>query len=561
MINQQFQEIINKYDPDLPIPYFKFKDQSFIKSNSYSANIQPYTNKATQPIYNKLIESLSPEFSQTRRDANKNKRPLYDLQAQAITYLGALTVKNGYTACKFPFSKAYFNTLNDIQNRKDDNVISYDHTITFINRMIEQGYCTKIKGGKYDSDNDRSTPSVLVFSEKFLKLFDGVYLKTVKPQENWFELRERKSDKKSLKKVVAVNDEISFSNSKIYKRATTNLNKLCREQVISMNRQQWQPQYQVIGLINEDADLNRWDRDAGMRIYGGSFQCEPSGKLEKHKSKGIGRQTLRINHSDTIEADFSGMHIAIAYIQSKQYHDPELDMYALQFTDFVNQDHESEQLRQLTKMAVNMMFNAKDDASARGAIQGEYNKKKTTEYTTIADLNVSGLMNEIKRIHTPIEHFFCSDAGVKLQVIDSEIAIRVIDHFTKKGIIALPYHDSFVVESQYRAELIEVMQKAWTKVLKKSDLCKIKVELHNEGIAYVANVFEEVERYEFKPFDTTHSAETLPVQPAVSEEEAELIAESLGVSSEEFQGHNTCSSCDIALNRWGDCDNQNCLPF
>ncbi|TOG95615.1 hypothetical protein CGI90_26740, partial [Vibrio parahaemolyticus] len=82
---------------------------------------------------------------------------------------------------------------------------------------------------------------------------------------------------------------------------------------------------------------------------------------------------------------------------------------------------------------------------------------------------------------------------------DSEIAIRVIDHFTKKGVICLPYHDSFCVEAQYREELIEVMEKAWKKVLTKTDLCKIKVSLHDQGITYQAKVFETVDRYEFKP--------------------------------------------------------------
>ncbi|TOC23295.1 hypothetical protein CGJ88_25245, partial [Vibrio parahaemolyticus] len=92
MIHSQFQEIVTKYDPDLPIPYFKFKDQSFIRANSYQANLQPYTNKATQPVYNQLIQSLSPEFSTVRRDKNKNPLPLYDLQAQMITYIGALAI-------------------------------------------------------------------------------------------------------------------------------------------------------------------------------------------------------------------------------------------------------------------------------------------------------------------------------------------------------------------------------------------------------------------------------------------------------------------------------------
>lgn len=509
MINPKFQEIINKYSEDLPIPCFSFEDQSFIKSHSYSANLQPYTNKATHSVYNHLVK-LSPEFSPTRKNDNKNHLPLYDLQAQVITYLGALTVKHGYTACKFPFAKTYYNILNNVQHRKDDNCINYDHTMTFINRLVENGYCTKIKGGAYESDNRRNHSSVLVFTEKFLKLFDGVYLKDVKPQIHWFELRERK-DKKDDKKVVARNDEVSFSNSKIYKRAIGNLNKLCREQKITMNGYQWKPQYQALGLIDSNTKLEDWDRNAGMRIYGGSFQCEPSGKLVVHKNKGIGRQTLRINNLDTVEADFSGMHIATCYIKSGEYHDPDLDMYALQFTDFINPDHNPDELRQITKMAVNMMFNAKTDKGAKGAIQGEYNRKKSSEYASIKSLNIQGLMDEIKRIHEAIAHYFCSDAGVKLQVIDSEIAIRVVDHFTKKGIIALPYHDSFIVEAQHRDELINVMKNAWAKVLKKTDLCKIKVELHSQGIAYVANVFEEVvDRYEFSPFEVEEIINTFP---------------------------------------------------
>ncbi|EQB4356542.1 hypothetical protein R7Q10_21800 [Vibrio sp. Vb0599] len=511
MIHSQFQEIVTKYDPDLPIPYFKFKDQSFIRANSYQANLQPYTNKATQPVYNQLIQSLSPECSTVRRDKNKNPLPLYDLQAQMITYIGALAIKNGYTAIKFPFNKNYYNVLNSVQHRTDANVISYEHTMEFVNRLVNNGYMVKIKGAKYQKDHDRSHSSVLVFTEKFLKLFDGVYLKAVKPQHNWFELRQRKQNKIDVKTVVAVNDEISFTNSKIYKRAITNLNKLCVEQSITMNGFAWQPQFQAVGLIDIEEDINSWDRDMGMRIYGGSFQCEPSGKLNKHKELNLGRQTLRIKYNDTVEADFSGIHISAAYIKSGEYYNPELDMYALQFTDFINEGYDADQLRQLTKMSVNMMFNAKNDNDARAAIQANYNKLKKTEYNSIHTLNILGLMDEIKRMHSPIAHLFCSDLGVKLQTIDSEIAIRVIDHFTKKGVICLPYHDSFCVEAQYREELIEVMEKAWKKVLVKMDLCKIKVSLHDKGITYQAKVFETVDRYVFKPTEQLQPEfETIP---------------------------------------------------
>ncbi len=51
-----------------------------------------------------------------------------------------------------------------------------------------------------------------------------------------------------------------------------------------------------------------------------------------------------------------------------------------------------------------------------------------------------------RRLNEPIAHFLCSDMGIKLQRIDSDICMKVIEDMIGRGIPVLPIHDSFIVE-------------------------------------------------------------------------------------------------------------------
>ena len=79
----------------------------------------------------------------------------------------------------------------------------------------------------------------------------------------------------------------------------------------------------------------------------------------------------------------------------------------------------------------------------------------------------------IMQTHKKIEKYFNTGIGVKLQYRDSKIAERILKHFTRKKIVCLCIHDSFIVQEQFKDELIEVMRREYKKEIGFD--CELKV--------------------------------------------------------------------------------------
>ena len=58
-----------------------------------------------------------------------------------------------------------------------------------------------------------------------------------------------------------------------------------------------------------------------------------------------------------------------------------------------------------------------------------------------------------------------TDTGLYLQFLDSEIACQVMLKLMTKHIVALPIHDSFLVQAEFEPELMDAMQEAFTSVM------------------------------------------------------------------------------------------------
>ena len=67
--------------------------------------------------------------------------------------------------------------------------------------------------------------------------------------------------------------------------------------------------------------------------------------------------------------------------------------------------------------------------------------------------------------HRHIEHWFCSDAGSRLQRIDSDIMRYILEQCYQLGIVALPVHDSVVVNQHERLQVIQIMNDAYRLVI------------------------------------------------------------------------------------------------
>ena len=111
--------------------------------------------------------------------------------------------------------------------------------------------------------------------------------------------------------------------------------------------------------------------------------------------------------------------------------------------------------RSMLKSAFNAMVNSKKASSnpPKGITPGDFG------------LKWSQISNAIIKTHFPIAHHFYSDAGRRLQKIDSEVAEIVLLHFANRNIPILPVHDSFIMHHRFDGELSKIMQKAFNQIV------------------------------------------------------------------------------------------------
>ncbi|WP_281993535.1 hypothetical protein [Sulfitobacter geojensis] len=182
----------------------------------------------------------------------------------------------------------------------------------------------------------------------------------------------------------------------------------------------------------------------GGRFYGAWWQNIPSDY----------RPYITINGKPMVEYDYSGLHPAILYAE-RGLAVPE-DPYARIVTPRTNTQEGKKEARDVAKKIFNAMINAKKPMKAQpdGIKLSDFGMKWDEVSQAILEL------------HEPIKDAFCSDAGARLQRIDSDMAEEVLLHFAEKRVAVLPVHDSFIIHSGYEFELERVMVRAFERRLR-----------------------------------------------------------------------------------------------
>jgi len=152
------------------------------------------------------------------------------------------------------------------------------------------------------------------------------------------------------------------------------------------------------------------------------------------------RKYLYFDKEPTLEIDYSSFHPHLLYHQDGLQFSGD-DPYVIKGFD-----------RSHVKVAFNIMLNrkgSKDNKSAANTISDELG----------IDIEASeALETAILERHSPIAKHFNSGIGLKLQRLDSDIAMSVIDHFVnvlKRPVISI--HDSFIVSVRDTESLILLM--------------------------------------------------------------------------------------------------------
>ncbi|MBA4160501.1 MAG: hypothetical protein C0515_00105 [Novosphingobium sp.] len=182
------------------------------------------------------------------------------------------------------------------------------------------------------------------------------------------------------------------------------------------------------------------DMSRGGRFYavGSSWQNVP----------GDVRASVLLDGQETVELDYSTLHPSLLYSEAGE--PLPSDCYSI-----------GNWPRQMGKRALLILINARTAQEAYGAlarspVMAEYFPEGQDQAFAVA----VRLIADVRSVHRPIERAFHSDAGARLMRQDSRIAGRVLGQLLKKGIVALPVHDSFIVKTKDQAELEAAMIEA-----------------------------------------------------------------------------------------------------
>lgn len=223
--------------------------------------------------------------------------------------------------------------------------------------------------------------------------------------------------------------------------------------------------------------------DFAGRYYSidGRYQCV-SQDIRKH---------LFIDNEKVCELDFSSLHPAICYTLSDEGMGTDFKPYECD-TSFLNIDYDKieqhknkynlvkyEPVRSICKQALLCSINAKSIDAAYMAVAYELSEdaKRPEHKKKYVGINkpfpAKQLCQALCDHNYKIAHYFFSDAGIKLQNIDSKIAGLVIEEFLVDGEVLLPYHDSFIVKSSLCDKLEKAMLNAYIDVVGSRRNCRI----------------------------------------------------------------------------------------
>jgi len=177
----------------------------------------------------------------------------------------------------------------------------------------------------------------------------------------------------------------------------------------------------------------------GGRLHGGFWQ-----QIKKK------RKNILINAHRTVELDFSGLHINIAYAL-ESLKPLQGDPYSVDLLF----DTTPEQQREWVKILTLQLINARDE---KKAIQAFRSAQPTgSQAKRFTNKQVKLLIEAFTEKHQKISKYFCSDYGVVFMSIDGAITAKVIKHFTDLKEPILSVFDSYICREELKNDLIEVM--------------------------------------------------------------------------------------------------------
>ncbi|MCS4156923.1 hypothetical protein [Salinibacter ruber] len=199
----------------------------------------------------------------------------------------------------------------------------------------------------------------------------------------------------------------------------------------------------------------------------GSWDCGGRFYADVQNVPSDWRKHMRIGGEPVVELDYDNLHIAMLYAGEEKRlsgdaYDitSELDLGA-KMDEVIGLCEEEigfyrQRQRKVVKRALNVLINAENYQSAYEALK---HHGWTEEIgAPLANDVFKPLVGALRKKHEPISNYFHSDAGIRLQRKDSDLAYEVM---TQTGAIGI--HDGFVIEASRERELRDAMKRAFAE--------------------------------------------------------------------------------------------------
>ena len=400
----KYQDLFNElhlFDNSIKLDFYKFSDHTEIKS---------------------ISEKIIAEIQRQNIFQNFSKKSQYKVRDYVKTLLCNFFVAFRTQKCvSIPRTKSYYSDHNNFAF----SLISYDVFIFCVDFLTANNYIGEKKGYKAFGDNTRGKTSkywALPTLYSQFKTLDFSDIFTVKEKE--IIMKDQNKNRVNFK---------GNSETKVLRNKLQSINKLYQ-------------QFDFRTVLNSDRTTTRLFPRL-TAIYnncsfsdGGRLYCIPYRGMNYQQLNKQERSRIQINLADTVELDFSTLHLSMLYAQRN--------------IELLSDPYSFDCDRNIAKKTILVLINAETEYSALKALEKEY--KNTLDFKPI--------IAAAKQYHTPIADCFGSGIGIKLQNYDARIAVNVVSHFTAKGVPCLPIHDSFIVEKRYKQELKDVMVSSYKKL-------------------------------------------------------------------------------------------------
>ncbi|MFC1567820.1 hypothetical protein ACFL3K_01280 [Pseudomonadota bacterium] len=456
----------NKYDNSRPLDVHKWSDYSEVNA-----------------AINALADEIIPALPLKKVDKNKYKKHLKVIVLDLLSaHLSNPSLYIGYSRSTASYSGS---------SRYKQLHINYRPLIKVIDALIELDYIDH-KKGFHDSRTGIGKQSRMKANPKLIALLRDkhkVSSKMIARSEDEEVIILRDKDKNNIEyedtpDTDAIRQKLRLINQAIDK-AHINLHVTDEDQNTINERLSKEKGKQPIDFTRKKLSrvFNNGSFEQGGRFYRGWWQQVPK-EYRKH---------IEINHKNTVEVDYSGMHIRMLYAE-KGLDMPTDDPYEL--------SGYPESTRGLLKKALNTIINANSRDSALRSLRKEIPKETLPDGVTL-----NNLVDAFTSKHAAISDSFYSGKGVNLQYIDSQVAEEVMLHFAKRGIAVLPMHDSFIVRNSYEGELREVMDSGYIKIVGTKPEMKMKktaleedderrkINNTQDSVVDAYDIFEDMKKY------------------------------------------------------------------